>query len=39
MINVPCPPAVPIAVSGEVINENCIKIYKNYGIFNINVIK
>ncbi|MGN1480633.1 aminotransferase class I/II-fold pyridoxal phosphate-dependent enzyme [Porcipelethomonas sp.] len=39
MVNVPCPPAVPVAVSGEVINENCIKIYKNYGIFNINVIK
>ena len=28
-VNVPCPPAVPIAVSGEIINENCIKIYKN----------
>ena len=38
-VNVPCPPAVPIAVSGEIINENCIKIYKNYGILKVNVIK
>lgn len=38
-VNVPCPPAVPIAVSGEIINEKCIKIYKNYGILNVNVIK
>lgn len=38
-VNVPCPPAVPIAVSGEVINEICIKIYKKYGILNVNVVK
>lgn len=38
-VNVPCPPAVPIAVSGEIINEKCIKIFKNYGILKVNVIK
>ncbi|MBE6846381.1 MAG: aminotransferase class I/II-fold pyridoxal phosphate-dependent enzyme [Ruminococcus sp.] len=38
-VNVPCPPAVPIAVSGEVINENCIKIFEKYSIFTVNVIK
>ncbi|MGN0613364.1 MAG: aminotransferase class I/II-fold pyridoxal phosphate-dependent enzyme [Porcipelethomonas sp.] len=38
-VNVPCPPAVPIAVSGEKINEKCIKIYKRYGILSVNVLK
>ncbi len=38
-VNVPCPPAVPIAVSGEIINEICIKIFKKYGILKINVVK
>lgn len=38
-VNVPCPPAVPIAVSGEVINEKCIKILKRYGILRVNVVK
>lgn len=38
-VNVPCPPAIPIAASGEVINENCIKIFKRYGILNVNVVK
>lgn len=38
-VNVPCPPAVPIAVSGEVINSECIKIFKRYGILKVNVIK
>jgi len=37
--NVPCPPAIPISVSGEVITDNIINIYKRYGIFNINVVK
>lgn len=39
MLNVPCPPAVPIAVCGERINEECVKIYKRYGILNVNVLK
>ena len=38
-VNVPCPPAVPIAVSGEIITENCIKIFKRYGILKVNVVK
>lgn len=38
-VTVPCPPAVPIAVSGEKINEKCIDIYQRYGISTINVVK
>lgn len=38
-VNVPCPPAVPIAVSGEIISENCINILKRYGISTVNVVK
>jgi len=38
-VNVPCPPAVPIAVSGEIINEKCIKIFEKYGISRVNVVK
>lgn len=39
MVNVPCPPAVPIAVSGEIINKKSAEIFKNYGISTVNVIK
>lgn len=38
-VNVPCPPAIAVAVSGEIINENCIKIFKRYGILFVNVIQ
>lgn len=38
-VNVPCPPAIPIVASGEVIDENCIKIFKRYGILTVNVVK
>lgn len=38
-VNVPCPPAVPIAASGEIIDKNCIKIFKRYGILTVNVVK
>lgn len=38
-VDVPCPPAIPVAVGGEVINENCIKIFKRYGILSVNVIQ
>lgn len=34
-----CPPCVPIAAAGEVIDENIIKILKNYSIFQVNVLK
>ena len=36
---VSCPPAVPIAVSGEIITENTIKLLKEYKIEKINVLK
>lgn len=38
-VNVPCPPAVPIAVSGEVIDRSCIDVFKAYGIETVNVVK
>ena len=31
-VKVPCPPAVPIAASGEVIDRACIETFKRYGI-------
>ena len=34
-----CPPCVPAAVPGEIIDEKAVKILKKYGIFRINVIK
>lgn len=38
-VNVPCPPAVPIAASGEIIDRECINIFKSYGISTVNVVK
>lgn len=38
-VKVPCPPAVPIAASGEIITSECINIFKRYGISRINVVK
>lgn len=38
-VNVPCPPAIPIVVSGEVIDEKCIELFKRYGISRVNVVK
>ena len=38
-VNVPCPPAVPIAASGEIIDRECIEIFRAYGIKDINVVK
>lgn len=37
--SVSCPPAVPIAVSGEVIDENVIECFKYYGIKTCSVVK
>ena len=31
-IKVPCPPAVPVAVSGEIISRECMEIFQSYGI-------
>jgi arginine/lysine/ornithine decarboxylase len=38
-VKVPCPPAVPIAASGEIIDRNCIKIFKSYSISSVIVVK
>ncbi|MBE6537028.1 MAG: aminotransferase class V-fold PLP-dependent enzyme [Ruminococcaceae bacterium] len=38
-ITVGCPPAVPIIVSGEIIDENAVKAFKYYGIEKIKVVK
>lgn len=37
-VNVPCPPAIPVAVSGERISEECIAVMKQYGINKIRVV-
>lgn len=34
-----CPPCIPIAAAGEVIDENIIKILKIYSIFHVNVVQ
>lgn len=36
---VSCPPAIPIAVSGERITTEHIRLFRHYGIKNINVLK
>lgn len=38
-VKVPCPPAVPIVASGEVIDRNSINIFQNYGISDVIVVK
>ncbi len=38
-INIGCPPAVPIAVCGEMIDESIIKVFKYYGIKECFVVK
>lgn len=38
-LNVSCPPAVPIAVCGEMIDKNIIECFKYYGIKTCKVIK
>ena len=37
-VKVPCPPAVPIAASGEVIDRDCIAAFGHYGIKTVNVV-
>ena len=34
-----CPPAVPIAVSGEIIDKNAVRCFEYYGIESCTVIK
>ena len=38
-VHVPCPPAIPIAVSGERISGACINIFRRYGIPTVDVVK
>ncbi|WP_295084779.1 aminotransferase class V-fold PLP-dependent enzyme [Ruminococcus sp.] len=38
-VKVPCPPAIPIAVSGEVIDRQCMEIFRAYGIKSVIVLK
>ena len=35
---VACPPAIPIVISGEIINESCIKLFKKYNIKEARVV-
>ncbi|MBO5870222.1 MAG: aminotransferase class V-fold PLP-dependent enzyme [Clostridia bacterium] len=37
--NIPCPPAVPIVVCGEIISENAVKCFEYYHTETISVIK
>ena len=34
-----CPPAIPITVCGEIIDEDAIKAFEYYGIEYVNVMK
>ncbi len=36
---VSCPPAVPVAVSGEVISKECVNAFLHYGITSVSVVK
>jgi arginine/lysine/ornithine decarboxylase len=37
--SVSCPPAVPVAVCGEIIDENTMRAFSYYGIDSIKVVK
>ena len=36
---VSCPPAIPIVVAGEVINEEAVRLFEYYGIEMVSVVK
>ena len=38
-VKVPCPPAIPIAVSGEIIDRECMELFRAYGIKKVLVVK
>ena len=38
-VKVPCPPAIPIAASGEIIDRSCIELFMAYGIKTVLVVK
>ena len=37
--SISCPPAVPIVISGEIINQSCVELLLYYGIEKIEVLK
>lgn len=37
-VKVPCPPAVPVAVSGEIITRRHIEVFRRYGIRTVNIV-
>ena len=38
-VKVPCPPAIPIAASGEIIDRDCIELFRAYGIKTVLAVK
>ena len=38
-VKVPCPPAIPIAASGEVIDRRCIELFRRYNIDKVLVVR
>ena len=38
-VKVPCPPAIPIAASGEIIDRQCIELFKRYDIDKVLVVR
>ncbi len=38
-VHSPCPPAIPVAVSGEMITEKCTSLMEEYGIETVKVVK
>lgn len=38
-VHSPCPPAIPIAVSGELITEECVRLMEEYDIETVKVVK
>ena len=38
-VKVPCPPAIPIAASGEIVDRDCIGLFRAYGIKTVLVVK
>ena len=37
--NVSCPPAIPVVVAGEEINESCLNLFKYYNIDEVLVVE
>ena len=38
-VKVPCPPAIPIAASGEMIDRSCVELFKRYNIPTVLVVR